>query len=86
VDVCDLSRLTRPQLLAEIQRLYARLQGLPIGERPDSNRCGSGSPTYRALQAQIRAYAEAYKAKEDDVRVLKDLEDAELVTTQRRCG
>ena len=78
--------LTRPQILAEIQRLYVRLQRLPIGERPDSSRCGSGSPTYRALQTQIRAYAEAYKEHDDDRTRAPDAGDAESVTTRRRCG
>jgi hypothetical protein len=47
-------------LYAEIQRLYRQLQQLPVVERPAGENGPGPSPTYQALEAQIRAYADRF--------------------------
>jgi hypothetical protein len=59
-------RLTRPQLLTEIARLYARLRALPPIDQPCSGRTYHGSPRYVAIQQEIRLLAEAYSAADDE--------------------
>lgn len=58
--------LTRSQILAEIQRLYARLQALPGPARCDDRRVGVAYLAYDALVQQIRSLTDAYKATADD--------------------
>jgi hypothetical protein len=47
-------------LYAEIQRLYRQLQQLPVVERPCGENGPGPSPTYQALEAQIRDLADRY--------------------------
>jgi hypothetical protein len=82
--------LTRPQILAEITRLYQALRDIPRRHQPNGVRgIGAGSPAYVAIVAEIRALAEVYKATaDDDDRLTRSQEfgDMEPVTTRRRCG
>jgi len=70
--VIAIGALTRAQLLAEIYRLYAQARALPTHERPESSRTWGGGPAYRALEAEIRRYADAYRAFDD----VHDVDDA----------
>ena len=54
--VIAIGALTRAQLLAEIYRLYRQLRALPGAWQTPA------SPDRRALEAEIFAYAQAYKA------------------------
>ena len=57
----DVSDLTAPALLAEIQRLYRQLRALPWGDRPASGHVSRrASAEYVALETQIRTLANRY--------------------------
>ena len=50
--------LSLDELLARIQRLYRELEALPYKHKPQSGGVDPQHPTYRAIEAQIHAYAQ----------------------------
>jgi len=49
------------QILGDVQRLYWRLQRLPEKDKPRNGNVSGQSPTYTALEAEIRALSDRYK-------------------------
>ena len=55
---------TAAELLQEIERLYKALHALPSRDQPNTSHTSRRSAAYAALEAQIRAYSDRYRAFE----------------------